>query len=140
MKNRLITLSFGLLLLTGIANANQATDSPFHRAGNIVYISGQVAKDPNTGKIVSNTIQGQVNQIFKNLRTVAQQAGGSLKDIVKLNVYMSSRDNIFPTVKKLIPTYFNPPYPARTPVSGVVIGQNELLEIDAVMYLPQHNG
>ena len=139
MKNFLKVLGFSVLLLAGFAEAKQATDSPFYRAGNIVYISGQVAIDPATGKITSNNIQDQVKQIFNNLSAVAKDAGGNLQNIIKLNVYMKDIDKTFPSVKKVIPTYFKPPYPARTPIGGVVIGNKRLLEIDAVMYLPQQS-
>ena len=121
-----------------MANAEQASDSPFYRAGNLVYISGVVAINPKTGQIINGNVQDQVNQIFQNMSLVAKKAGGSLKDIVKLNVYMKNIQKTFPIVKKTIPQYFKPPYPARSPIGGVVIGKNMLLEIDAVMYLPQN--
>lgn len=127
------------LLTVGIAaSAEQLTDSPYYRAGNLVYISGQVAINPSTGKISSDNLKDQVNQIFKNLKGTAEKAGGGMQDIVKLNVYMNDIDKAFPIVKAAIPKYFKKPYPARTPIGGVKIGDHMLLEIEAIMYLPEN--
>ncbi len=139
MKNFFKLLCVSSLLLIGVASANQATDSPFYRAGNLVYISGVVAINPKTGQIINDNPQDQVNQIFQNLSLVAKKAGGSLKNIVKLNIYMKNIKIMFPIVKKIIPKYFKSPYPARTPIGGVIIGKDMLLEVDAVMYLPQQS-
>jgi reactive intermediate/imine deaminase len=132
---KFLAVSF-LLTVTTLANAEQLTDSPYYRAGDFVYIAGQVAIDPATGKIVSADETAQVNQIFKNLQAITNEAGGSLQNIVKLNVYMKNIDKTFPIVKGIIPKYFKPPYPARTPIGDVKIGKDMLLEVDAIMYLP----
>ena len=135
MKTLLKSCGLSLLLATGIVRAEAPTDSPYYRAGNLVFISGQVAVNPITGKIVSDKLEEQVDQIFKNLKATAEKAGGSLQNIVKLNVYMSDLESTFPLVKKAIAKYFKPPYPARTPVGGIKFGPGRLLEIDAVMAL-----
>ena len=139
MKNFFKFLCISSLLLASITYAEQKTDSSFYRAGDTVYISGIIAINPKTGQIISDNIQDQVNQIFKNLSLITKKAGGNLKDIVKLNIYMKNIQKTFPIVKQIIPKYFKAPYPARSPIGGVIIGKNMLLEIDAVMYLPQHH-
>ncbi len=138
MKRFFKFLISGFLLTLGtMASAEQPTDSPYYRAGNWVYISGQVAINPATGEIINDNLTDQVDQIFKNLKASAENAGGSLKNIVKLTVYMKDINKTFPIVKATIPKYFKPPYPARTPIGDVKIGNRMLLEIDAIMYLPK---
>jgi len=131
------------MLLTSVATANQISDSPFRKVGNIVYISGQIGINEKTGKMVSRDMTAQIKQTLENLQKIAKLAGGNLNDIIKLNVYMYNIDTAFPIVKNEIKHYFKPPYPARTPVGVSVTplgpdGVPMLIEIDAVMALPPH--
>ena len=129
-------LCLSLVFIMNLSHADTLTDSPYYRAGDFVFISAQVGINPETGKMINDNLSDQIDQVFKNLQTTAKQAGGSLQNVVKLTVYMEDLDTTFPLVKKAIPGYFKPPYPARTPVGGVRLGKQRLVSIDAVMYLP----
>ena len=81
------------------------------RAGDTVYLSGQLGLDPATGNLVEG-IDAQAHQVFRNLRAVAQAAGGELDDVVKLTILMADLAD-FGKVNEIMATYFKPPYPAR---------------------------
>ena len=81
------------------------------RAGNTVYLSGQLGLDPATGNLVDG-VEAQTHQLFKNLRAVAQAAGGELADIVKLTIMLADLAD-FAKVNEVMAAYFTPPYPAR---------------------------
>lgn len=104
------------------------------RAGNIVYLSGQIPLDPVSGELVSNQFEPQVRQVFANLSAVAVAAGGSLADAVKLNVYLTDLAN-FPVVNKVMAELFSQPYPARATIGIAGLPRGALVEIDAVLCL-----
>ena len=81
------------------------------RAGDTVYLSGQLGLDPATGNLVAG-VDAQAHQVFRNLRAVAQAAGGELDDVVKLTLLMADLAD-FGKVNEIMATYFKPPYPAR---------------------------
>jgi reactive intermediate/imine deaminase len=81
------------------------------KAGNTVYLSGQIPLDPQTGELVTGDIEAQVRQVFENLRAVARAGGGDLANAVKLNVYLTDMGN-FQTVNKVMAESFVQPYPA----------------------------
>jgi reactive intermediate/imine deaminase len=104
------------------------------KAGDTVYISGQIPLLPETMELVSDNMEAQISQVFKNLAHVTQAAGGELKDIVKLTIYLVDI-NHFALINEVIARYFEEPYPAR-----VVIGVNALpkaakVEVDAIMVI-----
>ena len=80
--------------------------------GDTVYLSGQIALDPATMEMITGDMKAQIRRVFDNLKAVAEAAGGSLSDVVKLNVYLTDLAN-FPLVNEVMATYFNEPYPAR---------------------------
>ena len=123
-------------LLVQTDNAPQAigTYSQAIKAGDTVYLSGQIPLDPTTGDIIAGNISDQINQVFKNLSAVAEQAGGSLKDIVKLNIYLTNLEN-FPLVNEAMAKLFNQPYPARATLGVASLPKNVDVEIDAVLVL-----
>lgn len=104
------------------------------RAGNTVYLSGQIPLVPATMEIVSEDVAEQTTQVFKNLQAVCEAAGGSLKDIVKLNIYMTDLGN-FATVNEVMMKFFEQPYPARAALGVRALPKNVAVEIEGVMVL-----
>lgn len=114
-------------------NAPQAigTYSQAVRAGNTVYLSGQIGLDPATMELKEG-IEAQVRQVFENLRAVAMAAGGDLGQVVKLTVFLTDLAH-FSRVNELMAGYFLPPYPARAAVGVAALPRGALVEMDAVM-------
>jgi reactive intermediate/imine deaminase len=104
------------------------------KAGNTVYISGQIPLDPETMEIVSPDIEPQIKQVFKNLSEITQAAGGNLKDIVKLTVYLTDLDH-FAKTNEIMATFFEEPYPARVTVGVSALPKQSLVEVDAIMVI-----
>lgn len=102
------------------------------RAGNTVYLSGQIALDPQTGKIVEGDFSTQVHQIFKNIQAVAKEASGSLEKIVKLTIFLTDL-SVFATVNEIMEKYFQKPYPARSTVGVAALPKGVPIEIEALM-------
>jgi reactive intermediate/imine deaminase len=98
-----------------------------------VYISGQIGLDPANQTLVAG-IDAQITQVFENLKTVADAAGGSLADIVKLNVYLTDLAH-FAKVNEVMGRYFNTPYPARAAVGVKELPKGALVEADAILTL-----
>lgn len=103
------------------------------RAGNTVYLSGQIGLDPATMSMVDG-IEAQVHRVFGNLKAVAEASGGSLADVVKLNVFLTDLGN-FALVNTIMAEYFSQPYPARAAVGVASLPRGALMEADAVMVL-----
>ncbi len=103
------------------------------RAGDTVYLSGQIGLDPDTGSLVEG-LEAQANQVFKNLRAVAQAAGGELDDIVKTTLLLTDLAN-FTRVNEIMASYFEPPYPARATYQVAALPRGALVEVEAVMEL-----
>jgi reactive intermediate/imine deaminase len=102
------------------------------RAGSIVYISGQIPLDPVTMQIVAGDMKDQVRRVFESLKAVAEAAGGSLSNVVKLTVYLRDlRD--FPLVNEVMGEFFAEPYPARAAVGVSALPKDAGIEIEAVM-------
>lgn len=101
------------------------------RAGDTVYLSGQIPLVPESMELVSGTRQ-QIHQVFRNLRAVAEAAGGSLGDVVKLNVYLTDLGD-FPTVNEVMAEYFREPYPARAAVGVASLPKGAGIEIEGVL-------
>ena len=105
------------------------------RAGNTVYLSGQIPLDPVSMTLVSTDIEPQIDQVFRNLAAVAAAAGGSLDDAVKLTVYLVDLGH-FPQVNEAMTRVFKAPYPARATVQISALPKGALVEVDAVLVLP----
>ena len=101
------------------------------RAGDTVYLSGQIGLDPATGALVEG-IDAQAHQVFKNLRAVAQAAGGELDDIVKLSILMADLAD-FAKVNEIMATYFKPPYPARATYQVAALPKAASIEVEAIL-------
>ena len=98
-----------------------------------VYLSGQIALDPETMELVEGT-RKQIDRVFQNLRAVAQAAGGDLSQFVKLNVYLTDLAD-FPVVNEVMSEYFGEPYPARAAVGVAALPNGSQVEIEAIMVL-----
>ena len=103
------------------------------RAGDTVYLSGQIALDPATMEMVEGTRE-QIEQVFRNLAAVAAAAGGSLADVVKLNVYLTDLGT-FPLVNEVMSQHFSEPYPARAAVGVAALPKDSQVEVEGVMVL-----
>ena len=117
------------------ADAPQAigTYSQAVRAGNTVYLSGQIGLDPASMQLVEG-IEAQIHQVFKNLAAVCQAGGGSLADIAKINIFLTDLGH-FSLVNEIMAQYFQQPYPARAAVGVASLPRGALVEADAVMTL-----
>jgi reactive intermediate/imine deaminase len=113
------------------APAAIGTYSQAVRVRDTVYLSGQIGLDPSTMQMVDG-IDAQVVRVFDNLKAVAAAAGGSLADVVKLNVYLTDLGN-FTKVNETMAKYFSEPYPARAAVGVASLPRGGLVEADAVM-------
>jgi len=102
--------------------------------GRTVYLSGQIPLVPFTMEMISNNIDDQIKQVFENLKSVCIASGGSLNDIVKLNVFLTDLSN-FPKVNEIMASYFDEPYPARAAVGIKELPRAALVEMDAVMVI-----
>lgn len=98
-----------------------------------VYLSGQIALDPQTMELVQGTRE-QIDRVFRNLRAVAQAAGGDLSHIVKLTIYLTDLAN-FPLVNEVMSTYFHEPYPARAAIGVTALPKGSEVEIEGLMVL-----
>ncbi|MBU6952650.1 MULTISPECIES: RidA family protein [unclassified Hahella] len=102
------------------------------KAGQTVYLSGQIPLNPETMELVSGDFAEQTKQVFDNLRAVCRAAGGDLGDIVKLNIYLTDLSN-FATVNEIMATYFKEPYPARAAIGISQLPKGSLVEMDGIM-------
>jgi reactive intermediate/imine deaminase len=104
------------------------------RAGKTVYLSGQLGLDPATGSLVDG-IDAQAHRVFKNLRAVAEAAGGELNHVVKLTILMADLAD-FGKVNEIMATYFETPYPARATYQVAALPKAAKLEVEAILVLP----
>lgn len=107
--------------------------SPGIRAGDTVYLSGQLGLDPATGNLAEG-VEAQTHQVLKNLRAVMQAAEGELDDIVKLTILMADLAD-FAKVNEIMASYFKPPYPARATYQVAALPRNARIEIEGIAEL-----
>jgi reactive intermediate/imine deaminase len=119
---------------TDLAPAAIGPYSQAVRAGGAVYLSGQIPLDPVTMEIVPGGAEAEIRQVFENLRAVAEAAGGSMADIVKLTIYLTDLGE-FPKVNEIMAGYFEEPYPARAAIGVVELPKGAQVEADAIMVL-----
>jgi reactive intermediate/imine deaminase len=106
------------------------------KAGNTVYLSGQIPLIASTMEMVSQDFAEQAHQVFKNLSAVCEAAGGDLNDMVKVNIFLIDLGH-FATVNEIMAQYFSKPYPARAAVQVSALPKAAQIEIDGVMQLPE---
>jgi reactive intermediate/imine deaminase len=104
------------------------------RAGDTVYLSGQIPLDPKTMELVTGDIEKEIRRVFENLKAVAEAAGGSLAQAVKVNVYLTDLAN-FAKVNEIMAQYIPEPYPARAAVGVAQLPRGARVEIEAVLHL-----
>jgi reactive intermediate/imine deaminase len=121
-------------IATPDAPAAIGTYSQAVRAGDTVYLSGQIPLDPKTMKLVEGDFEAQARRVFDNLRAVSRAAGGDFDRVVRVTVYLTDLAN-FAKVNEVMATYFREPYPARAAIGVASLPRGALVEIDAVMHL-----
>lgn len=104
------------------------------KVGDTVYLSGQIPLNPQTAELVGGAMEGQIRRVFDNLAAVAQAAGGSLSDVVKLNIFLTDLAH-FPLVNQVMAEYFAEPYPARAALGVAALPKGAGVEMDAIMVL-----
>lgn len=104
------------------------------RAGNTVYFSGQIPLDPANGNLVGGDIAAQARRVFDNLLAVAQAAGGSLAQVVRVGIYVTDLA-YFAEVNAVMAEYFQQPYPARSTIEVSALPKGAQVEVDAIMVL-----
>ena len=120
-------------IATSDAPAAIGTYSQAVRAGDTVYLSGQIPLDPKTMQIVEG-FENQVKRVFENLRAVCRAAGGDFDRVVRITVYLTDLAN-FAKVNEVMATYFKEPFPARAAIGVASLPRGSAVEIDAIMYL-----
>jgi reactive intermediate/imine deaminase len=121
------------IIATPHAPAAIGTYSQAVKVGDTAYLSGQIGLDPQSMQMVDG-IDAQIVRVFENLKAVAEAAGGSLADTVKLNVFLTDLGN-FAKVNETMAKYFSEPYPARAAVGVASLPRGALVEADAVLYV-----
>jgi reactive intermediate/imine deaminase len=104
------------------------------RVGDTVYLSGQIPLDPVTMQLVSGDIDAEIRRVFDNLSAVAAAAGGSLANVVKLNVFLTNMGD-FPRVNEIMASYFQEPYPARAAVGVAALPRGVRVEMECILSL-----
>jgi reactive intermediate/imine deaminase len=104
------------------------------KVGNVAYLSGQIPLIPETMELVEGDMEAQIRQVLENLKVVAEAAGGSLAQIVKLNVYLTDLVH-FPLVNAAMADYFQPTYPARAVIGVAALPKGAAVEMDAIVHL-----
>lgn len=108
------------------------------QGGSTVYLSGQIPLVPESMEMIEGDISAQINQVFTNLNAVCDASGGSLDDIVKLNIFLTDL-NHFPIVNEIMAEYFNKPYPARAAVGVKELPKGAQVEMDAIMVVDNND-
>jgi reactive intermediate/imine deaminase len=104
------------------------------RAGDTVYLSGQIPLNPQTMELVSGDIEAEIRQVFENLKAVAEQAGASLANAVKVNVFLTDLAH-FAKVNEIMAIYCPKPYPARAAVGVAQLPRGARVEIECILHL-----
>lgn len=127
-------MSSKTVISTPNAPAAIGTYSQAVKVGDTVYLSGQIPLVPATMEMVEGDIRAQITQVFENLNAVCIAAGGSLNDIVKLNIFLTDLGN-FAAVNEIMATYFQQPYPARAAIGIASLPRAAQVEMDGVMVI-----
>ncbi len=105
------------------------------RVGNLVFISGQIPINPDTGKLIEGSMQEQTRHCMDNIKAILAAAGGSLKDLVRITIYLTNMAD-FSAVNEVYANYFDLDPPARTTIQVAALPKGAAIEIDAIAYLP----
>lgn len=121
------------IIATDNAPAAVGTYSQAVRTGNLVFLSGQIPLDPKTMELKEGFVE-QTHQVFKNLKAVVEAAGGTMDQIIKVNIFVMDLAN-FATLNEIMTEYFTQPYPARAAVQVVGIPKGAEVEMEAILDL-----
>lgn len=124
-----------VIIRTDAAPAAIGTYSQAVKIGTTVYLSGQIPLVPTSMQLISEDFAEQADQVFKNLRAVCEAAGGTLNDMVKVNIFLTDLSQ-FATVNDVMSRYFQEPYPARAAIQVSALPRAAQIEIDGVMEVP----
>jgi 2-iminobutanoate/2-iminopropanoate deaminase len=105
------------------------------RAGSLLFVSGQIPLDPQTGAMVDGDITAQTHRVFANVAAILEAGGSSLDRVVRATVYLADMDD-FPAMNEVYGTYFTPPAPARATIQAARLPRDARLEIDVIASLP----
>lgn len=120
------------IIQTDRAPAAIGTYSQAVRAGNTIYVSGQIPLVPETGELAVGDMAAQIRRTFDNLRGVVEAAGASLAQVAKLTVYLTDLSH-FPVVNEVMAQYFTEPYPARAALGVRALPKGVAVEMDAIV-------
>ncbi|HDZ16590.1 MAG TPA: RidA family protein [Methylophaga aminisulfidivorans] len=104
------------------------------KVGDVVYLSGQIPLVPETMEVIEGDFNTQVKRVFDNLSAVAKASGGSLQDVVKLNIFLTDL-SYFGAVNEIMAEYFEQPYPARAAIGVASLPKGVPVEMDAILHL-----
>lgn len=119
-------------IATAEAPAAIGTYSQAVKVGQTTFLSGQIPLVPDTGELVSGDIEAEVRQAFRNLTAVCEAAGGSLNDLVKVNVFLTDLSH-FPVINQVMEELFEAPYPARAAIGVAQLPKGARVEVDGIM-------
>jgi reactive intermediate/imine deaminase len=102
------------------------------RAGNTIYLSGQLPLDPATGQLLAGDMREQIRQVFRNLAAVAAAGGAGLDQAVRVTVYLTDLAH-FPVVNEVMAEFFTAPYPARAAIGVASLPRGATVEADAIL-------
>ena len=122
------------IIQTDHAPAAIGTYSQAVRVGDTVYLSGQIPLDPATKELIGGGIEAEIRRVFDNLKAVAEAAGGSLAQAVKVNIYLTDLTH-FPKVNEIMAQYFPQPYPARAAVGVAQLPKGARVEAECILHL-----
>ncbi|WP_260292720.1 RidA family protein [Sedimenticola hydrogenitrophicus] len=122
------------IIRTDLAPQAIGTYSQAVKVGTTVYLSGQIPLVPETMEMVTGDMEAQIRRVFDNLQAVARAAGGELRDVVKLNIFLTDLVH-FPLVNSVMAEYFAQPYPARAAIGVAQLPKGADVEMDAVIVL-----
>ena len=104
------------------------------RAGNLVFISGQIPLEPKSMQMIDGDINDHIKQVLTNIKSIVEESGGTMNDIVKINVYLKDLEH-FQNVNSVMESYFDEPYPARAAVEVSRLPKDVSIEMDAILYV-----
>jgi reactive intermediate/imine deaminase len=122
------------IINTPLAPKAIGTYSQAVRAGDTLYISGQIPLDPASGQLLSGDIEAEIRRVFDNISAIAKAAGGSLAQAVKLTVFLTDLAH-FSKVNEVMATYFSEPYPARAAVGVAALPRGARVEVECILSL-----
>ena len=119
---------------TDQAPAAIGTYSQAVRAGNTIYVSGQVALDPATGTMISGDIDAEIRRVFENLKAIIQASGASFADVVKVSVFLTDLAH-FARLNEIMAGYFEKPYPARAAIGVASLPKGARVEVECILHV-----